>query len=37
MRSPEIMKYMCGGYSKFIKDNDEKKAEMEKAAHHKTD
>jgi hypothetical protein len=31
MRSPEIIKYMCGNYSRFIKENDEKKAELEQA------
>jgi len=36
MRSPEIIKYMCGNYSKFIKDNDDAKEALEKAERRKT-
>lgn len=37
MRSPEIIKYMCGGYSKFIKEHDDEVEQEERAKHHKTD
>lgn len=37
MRSPEIIKYMCGNYTKFIKDEDLRKIEIEKANKAKTE
>lgn len=37
MRSPEIIKYMCGNYTKYIKDEDIRKIELEKAKKAKTE
>lgn len=37
IRSPEIIKYMCGNYTRFIKDEELKKEEEERIKNIKVD